>query len=97
MGREHIDFKMIRASVTITEVLDHYGRNWLKATDEGLCLGRCPIHEGSDESFEVRTGTARFKCRGCGRHGNVLQLVAAIERCTIRKAATLIRGWKLHS
>ncbi len=91
-----VDFKAIKDAVDIRMVLNHYGiTNLSKSGDE--LRGPCPIHKGSSRSrnFSVSTRKNAFKCfaNECGARGNVLDLVAAIEGCSVRDAALKLREW----
>jgi DNA primase len=87
-----VDFKVIKQSVTISQVLDHYGVK-LKKTGREL-RGRCPIHQGDgDNSFHASTDKNVFHCFSCQAKGNVLDLVAALEKCSVRDAGLKLTGW----
>ena len=61
--------------------MDHYGIK-LKKTGKEL-HGRCPIHQGKGEdSFRANTDKNAFQCFSCQAKGNVLDFVAAMEKCT---------------
>ena len=44
-----VDFKAIKAAVTMEMILGRYGVNWLRKKDDEL-RGRCPIHQGEGQS-----------------------------------------------
>lgn len=93
MEKVWVDFRAIKAQVTITQVLDHYGINWLRKEQDEL-VGRCPIHRGDGErTFHVSVDKNVFHCFSCKKRGNVLDLVAAIEECSIRDAALKLKEW----
>ena len=80
------DFKAVKRTVSIQQVLDHYGVRLKRAGDE--LRGRCPIHEGEGaNTFHANTEKNAFHCISCHAKGNVLDLVAAVEKCTVRAAA----------
>jgi len=96
MAKEWVDFKMVKEAVGMPMVLDHYGiKNLTKSGDE--LRGVCPIHKGSERSknFTVNTRKNAFRCfsKNCGAHGNVLDFVAAMERCDVRDAALKLQVW----
>src|ERR1043166_8561253 len=79
MDSNWVDFKAIKQSVTISQVLDRYGVK-LKRTGKEL-RGRCPIHQGEGaESFHANTEKNAFHCFSCQAKGNVLDFVAAMEK-----------------
>src|SRR5438128_1925362 len=92
-----VDFKAVKEAAPITAVLSHYGIDWLKKQPGGELRGRCPIHgeKGSGGSFHANTSKNNFQCfvPSCGAHGNVLDFVAAMEKCSVRDAALKLQDW----
>ena len=92
MESNWVDFKAIKAAVTIEQVLDRYGIK-LKRTGNEL-RGRCPIHQGDGtSSFHANTEKNAFHCFSCQAKGNVLDFVAAIEKCSVHEAGLKIQQW----
>src|ERR1700687_210027 len=74
-------------------ILGRYGVNWLRKKDDEL-RGRCPIHQGEGQStFHVNLGKNVFHCFSCKARGNVLDFVAAMEKCAVRDAGSKISEW----
>ena len=96
MKTEWVDFKSIKASVTVQMVLDHYDIKGLIRSDDEL-RGPCPIHKGSQrtKTFTVNVSKNAFKCfyDACNARGNVLDFVSAMERCSVRDAGLKLQGW----
>jgi len=92
MESEFVDFRTIKTAVSIEAVVAHYG---LKLKRSGSNhVGRCPIHNGEgDRCFSVSFRKGGFKCHSCQAAGNVLDLVAGIEKCTVREAALKLKNW----
>lgn len=91
--KQWVDFAAVKKAVTIQMVLKHYGVNWLHKSGDEL-RGRCPIHHGAGErTFHANVAKNGFKCFSCGAKGNVLDLVAAMEKCTARDAALKLADW----
>jgi hypothetical protein len=90
MTKQFVDFQLVKEAVDMQMALDHYGIKGLVKRGEEL-RGPCPIHKGAQQSknFTVNTRKNAFKCfsAACGARGNVLDFVAAMERCSIRDAA----------
>ncbi len=86
-----VDFKALKESVSIEEVLSYYGLlEELKRSNDTL-TGRCPIHKGtSTTSFKVSLSRNIWNCFGPCKGGNILDLVAQLENVEIREAALLI-------
>lgn len=96
MTREWVDFKTLKQAVDIQMALDHYGiKNLVKQGDE--LRGPCPIHKGSQRSknFTVNIRKNAFKCfsKDCGASGNILDLVVALEQCSLREAGIKLQEW----
>ena len=87
-----VDFKTIKAAVSIQQVLDHYTVK-LKRSGKEL-RGRCPIHKGDgSESFHANTEKNAFHCFSCQAKGNVLDFVTAMEKCSVRDAGLKLQQW----
>ena len=104
MSSQWVDFAAIKGSVDIQQVLDHY-RVRLKRVRKEYLRGLCPLptHDSaqSRESFGVDTGRNVWACHSascCQARqgkvgGNILDLVACMEACSVREAALRLRGW----
>ena len=93
MNKAWIDFREIRARVSMSMVLEHYQVDWLGKQGDEL-RGRCPIHEGEGErAFHVNLEKNVFHCFSCGAKGNVLDFVAAMEKVSIREAGLEMKNW----
>ncbi|MGH9822000.1 MAG: CHC2 zinc finger domain-containing protein, partial [Blastocatellia bacterium] len=91
MGKDWVDFRLIKDAVSMQMVLDRYGINRLRRSGDEL-RGRCPIHKGEgDRTFHVNLVKGAFNCFSCKAHGNILDLVAALENCSVRDAALKLR------
>src|ERR1017187_4409946 len=87
-----VDFQAVKQAVSIGQVFDRYGIK-LKRTGKEL-HGRCPIHQGKgDDSFRANTEKNAFQCFSCQAKGNVLDFVAAMEKCSIRDAGLKLQEW----
>ncbi len=64
----------VKSAVPIERVAAEYGE--FRLLGRGRLLGRCvaPDHEDRTASLTIFTGEGRFKCFGCGLHGDVLDL-----------------------
>ncbi len=90
-----VDFKTVKASVSIAQVLDHYQVNWLRGKGDDV-RGRCPIHKGEGQgTFHVNLAKNIFQCFSCHAKGNILDLVAAMEQISVRDAALKLQQWFL--
>lgn len=96
MAKEWVDFKAVKAAVTMQMVLDHYGVKSLTKSGDEL-RGACPIHKGSSrgKNFTVNLRKNAFNCfsKDCRARGNVLDFVAVMERCELREAAVKLAEW----
>ena len=78
----------------ITDYLRARGVELIKTGNRTRCLCPMPDHKDHDPSCYIRTmpdGAEIFKCFGCGKSGNILTLMAAMEGKTkgqiVKKAA----------
>jgi DNA primase len=93
MESNWVDFKAVKAAVSMEMVLDRYKVNWLRKKDSEL-RGRCPIHQGEgSEAFHVSITKNAFHCFSCKARGNVLDFVAAMEKCSVRDAGLKLQEW----
>ena len=69
----------VKNAVRIETVAADYGP--LRLMGAGRLLGRCVAqdHEDKTPSMTVYTEDQRFKCYGCGEHGDVIDLVKLAE------------------
>jgi hypothetical protein len=93
-----VDFRMLKQSISIEQVLGSYGVK-LQRVGHHQLRGLCPLptHDSqrSRQSFSVDTAKNVWACHSasCGKlrqgrvGGNVLDLVARLEGCSIRNAA----------
>jgi len=92
--RDWVNFAEIKSRVKLAAVLRSYGVDWLRHSGPPQQYrGRCPIHQGQGtEAFHAHLGRGVFHCFACGAGGNVLDFVAAMEGCCVRKAALRLQG-----
>jgi DNA primase len=89
-----VDFRAVKEAVSLEAVLRYYQVRGLRPRRRGHLEGRCPIHRGErDDAFHVDLTKNVFHCFACQAGGNVLDLVAAMERCSIREAALKLEAW----
>jgi DNA primase len=66
----------VKQAVPIADLVSRY----LPLRPSGTALrGRCPFHEDHNPSLMVHPETRRFRCYGCGRHGDVITFLIGIE------------------
>jgi DNA primase len=88
-----VDFRAVKQAVRLAAVLDHYQVPDLRKRRDRL-EGCCPIHRGKrDDSFRANLSQDVFHCFACQAGGNVLDFVAAMEKCSIREAALRLHQW----
>ena len=92
---QFVDFKAVKAAVTIEQVLDHYGLlDRFKRSADSLS-GPCPIHKGSNPTqFRVSISKNVWNCfSDCKSGGNVLDFIAKMEDISIHAAAVKAIEW----
>jgi DNA primase len=106
MDNQWVDFKAVKAAVSMETVLGHYGVK-VRRVNATYLRGKCPLpnHRVSGgkekESFGVQLSKNVWACqsRSCvesrqgSKGGNVLDFVAAMESCSVRDAALRLQGW----
>lgn len=102
MSSDWVDFKAVKESTAIQQVLDRYGVQ-LRHVGRHELRGRCPLpthtSKNSIDSFSINVDLNAWCCqssscmsaRGGRAGGNVLDLVALMERCSLREAAIHLR------
>ena len=90
---EWVEFTAVKQAVRLEAVLRHYQVPGLRRRRDQV-EGRCPIHGGErDDSFRASLSKNVFHCFSCQAQGNVLDFVAAMEKCSIREAACRLQRW----
>ena len=71
-------FEVLKEAVPLEE----YASSLTELRFNGKALrGPCPIHNGSNPSaFAVNVEHQRFRCFGCGAHGDVIDLCQHVEK-----------------
>ena len=90
-----VDFKAIKASVSMEQVLQHYGLlDSMKRSGDSLS-GCCPIHNGTNPTqFRVSVSKNVWNCFSeCKHGGNVLDFVAEREVVSVHAAALNLIEW----
>ena len=85
-----IDFRRLRAEITMTEVLDLLGFVIVERRGDQV-RGQCPFHEpsphGKHRSFSANLRRHLFHCFKCGAAGNALDLWARASKKPVHAAA----------
>jgi len=88
-----VDYSAVKGAVSLEAVLRHYQVPSLRRRRNQL-EGCCPIHGGKrDDSFRASLSKNVFHCFACQAQDNVLDFVAAMEKCSIREAACRLQRW----
>ena len=90
-----IDFKAIKAALTMEGVLQHYHLlDRFKQSGDSLS-GPCPIHQGENPTqFRISVSKNVWNCFSeCKHGGNVLDFIAEMEDVTIHAAALKAIEW----
>jgi DNA primase len=90
-----VSFKAVKQSVSMAQVLDHYGlMETLVPRGRDSLTGPCPIHHGTNPTqFRVSPAKNIWNCFGGCPGGNVLDFVAQMEKVDIREAALRLVEW----
>jgi hypothetical protein len=89
-----VDFKVVKAAVTMRMLLEHYGAvNWKVGKGDEL-RGPCVLPGcNGKRSFSWNPLKNAFQCFDCKARGNVLDLVAKREDCSVKDAAAKLAAW----
>ena len=90
-----IDFKAVKAALTMEQVLEHYGLlDRFKRSGDSLS-GPCPIHKGDNPTqFRVSVSKNIWNCFSeCKHGGNTLDFIARMENVSIHAAALKAIEW----
>lgn len=81
-----LNIRAVKEAARIEDVIRDYGD--ARMVGAGRLVVRCvaPGHEDRTPSMSVYTQEQRFKCYGCGTHGDVLDLVVLAEGCELWEA-----------
>lgn len=71
--------------ITVHRVLEFYG---IPVTKN---FAKCPLHQEKTASFKVYPGTNSWYCFGCGKGGDAITLVSAIEKKPIKDIIQLLQ------
>lgn len=92
---QFVDFKAVKAAITMEQVLQHYGLlDQFKRSGDSLS-GPCPIHKGSNPTqFRVSISKNIWNCFSeCKNGGNVLDFITQMENANIYQAALKAIEW----
>jgi DNA primase len=88
-----LNFREIKQSIPLEAVLGHYQWKYLRRRGDRV-QGCCPIHRGQrTDAFHADLRNNGFHCFSCQAHGGVLDLVVAMERCSLRQSGLLLTEW----
>jgi DNA primase len=86
-----VDFNAIRAAHPLAEFCESLGIVLRRNGTAGHLAALCPLHKETTPSFTVYPD-GYFYCYGCGAHGDVVDLCAAIDGVPIGEAARKLGG-----
>jgi len=92
---KYVDFKAVKAAITMEGVLEHYGLlDKFKRGGDSLS-GPCPIHKGSNPTqFRISTSKNVWNCFSeCKHGGNTLDFIAEMDDVSILAAANKAIEW----
>ena len=84
-----VDFNLLRAEITMEQVLDQLGFHPTSRSGSPL-HGPCAVHGSTSErsrTFSVNLDTGGYYCHKCDRHGNQLELWTAVQELPMYQAA----------
>jgi hypothetical protein len=109
MSENYVDFKQIKEVVSIEIALNKMYNHLLRKVNAVTLRGNCPLPTHpfgiSDDSFSVNTEKQVWIChnpkcqktRKGRKGGDVIELVAVLENCTLREAGVKLGGVFLNT
>jgi DNA primase len=90
-----VDFKAVKAVLTMEQVLDHYGLSHRFKRSGDSLSGPCPIHKGENPTqFRISLSKNVWNCFSeCKHGGNTLDFIAKMENVSIHAAALKAVEW----
>jgi hypothetical protein len=70
---------------------DELARRGIRLRGKVECVGPCPVCGGTDR-FSINIAKQIFKCRGCGKGGNVIAMTQHLDGCDFERAVTTLAG-----
>lgn len=90
----YINFKEVKSAISIKQIIERYQLTTTFKEKGDALSGTCPICKSeSPRCFRISQEKNCFKCFSCDAGGNILDLVAELESCSIRDAALKIAEW----
>jgi len=77
--------------MSIADVAERLGGVKLKRSARGY-VGLCPLHTERTGSFNIDEKANQFRCFGCGKSGDVIDLVRELSRCSFLEATAYLEG-----
>lgn len=84
-----IDLEAVKQRNDIVTVIERYTR--LRKSGSRYS-GKCPIHNDKNPSLIVYPDRQSFHCFGCGKGGDVISFVEAVENTDLRGAVVILGG-----
>jgi DNA primase len=90
-----VDFKAVKAAITMEQVLEHYGILGKFKRGSDSLSGPCPIHKGNNPTqFRISISKNIWNCFSeCKHGGNVLDFIARMDDVSIHAAALKAIEW----
>jgi DNA primase len=89
MSTTFIDFKELKESVSMFQVMNYLG---LKLTQKGEQFrGCCPVHAGGERSLVVTPSKSVFYCWATKSGGDQIQLAAHVRGSSVKEAAAWLQ------
>ena len=92
LENKYVDFRLLRASLTVEKVIRDLEINLADSNKEGECRGTCPKCD-KERSFCLNVFTNRFNCfaKGCNlKGGGVIDFFSKFAEVTAKEASHLL-------
>jgi hypothetical protein len=91
------DLNKLRAENLIPELLARRGHDLNRSGTRGF-RGPCPIHKGGNKTaFSVQSDGRGFCCHSCGKKGDVIDLVMALDGLSFPAACEVLGALRIYT
>jgi len=85
------DTQLILDQLDVLEILGKYELKVMKRSGDEISL-RCPFHKDDNPSFSININTKLYRCFGCEARGNLVTLIAKLEKISYSEVAHRLLG-----
>ncbi len=88
--RKPVDIESLKTRLDIVTEIEQYTN--LRKSGNNRYLGRCPLHEDNHPSMTVYADKQSWHCFQCGRGGDIIDFIMAVEGVDFRRATSMLES-----